>query len=99
HPAVREVAAFGVTAELESEAELAVALSLRDGASVSPEELARFVNDNAPYYFVPRYLEIMDDLPHNAQFKLNKLALRERGVTEAPGARAAAGFEVVRPPT
>jgi carnitine-CoA ligase len=96
HPAVREVAAFGVTAEIESEAELAVAVSLSDGMQATHEELARFVNDNAPYYFVPRYLEIMDDLPHNAQFKLNKLALRERGVTAATWDRDKAGFEVVR---
>ncbi len=94
HPSVVEVAAYGIEAEIDSEAELAVALVLRDDTTC--EDIARFVNEHAPYYFVPRYMEIMDELPHNAQFKLNKLALRERGVTASTWDRDAVGFEVVR---
>jgi crotonobetaine/carnitine-CoA ligase len=94
HPAVVEAAAYGIEAEIESEAELALALVLRDDTTC--EEIARFINANAPYYFVPRYIELMSEIPHNAQFKINKLALRERRVTDATWDRDAQGFEVVR---
>jgi len=97
HPAVAEVAAFGITAEeLETEAELAVAVVVRSGQDVTCDGLARFVNEHAPYYFVPRYIELVDEIPHNAQFKVNKLALRERGITPATWDRDAVGFVVNR---
>jgi crotonobetaine/carnitine-CoA ligase len=94
HPAVVEAAAYGIEAEIESEAELALALVLRDDTTC--EDIARFINANAPYYFVPRYIELMSEIPHNAQFKINKLALRERPVTAATWDRDAQGFEVMR---
>jgi crotonobetaine/carnitine-CoA ligase len=55
--------------ELESESELAVCVVPRPGAALKPEDLAHFVNDNAPYYFVPRYIELAAELPRNAQCK------------------------------
>jgi carnitine-CoA ligase len=94
HPSVVEVAAYGIVAEIDSEAELAVAVVVRDETSC--EDLARFVNEHAPYYFVPRYMELLDAIPHNAQFKVNKLALRKRGVTATTWDRDAAGFQVLR---
>ncbi|GAA2313004.1 AMP-binding protein [Streptomyces violaceusniger] len=97
HPEVAEVAAFGrQSAELESEAELALAVVARAGASLVAEELARFINDHAPYYFVPRYIEIVDDLPRNAQFKTDKVALRSRPLADGAWDRDLAGFEVSR---
>ncbi len=97
HPAVFEVAAYGITAEIESESELAVAVAMRPDQAVTCDALARFVNDHAPYYFVPRYIELVDEIPHNAQFKVNKQALRERGVQPSTWDRDATGFAVVRP--
>ena len=63
---------------------------------MEPDELARFVNDNAPYFFVPRYLEIVADLPHTPTGRVQKFALRERGVGPNTWDRVAAGFEVRR---
>jgi crotonobetaine/carnitine-CoA ligase len=45
---------------------------------------------------VPRYLEITDDLPHTPTGRVQKFALRERGVGQATWDRVAAGFEVMR---
>ena len=61
-----------------------------------PEELARFVNDTAPYFFVPRYIEFVEELPHTPTGRVQKFALRERGVTAATWDRERAGFEVRR---
>jgi len=97
HPSVKQCAAHGVTsAELESEAELKVVAVLHQGKQVSHEELARFVNDNAPYFFVPRYIEFMDELPQTPTGRVQKYKLRERGVTPETWDRKAEGFVVER---
>jgi crotonobetaine/carnitine-CoA ligase len=36
-----------------------------------------------PHFGVPRYIEIVDDLPRNAVGRVLKYVLRERGVTDA----------------
>jgi crotonobetaine/carnitine-CoA ligase len=84
------------SAELESEAELKVVVVLQQGKQVSPEELARFVNDNAPYFFVPRYIEFIDELPQTPTGRVQKYKLRERGVTPETWDSKAAGFVVER---
>jgi crotonobetaine/carnitine-CoA ligase len=97
HPDVVDVAAFGrQSAELESESELAISVIARPGRELAPADLARFVNDNAPYYFVPRYIEIVDELPRNAQFKTDKVDLRSRPIAADAWDRDQAGFEVTR---
>jgi crotonobetaine/carnitine-CoA ligase len=81
HSAVQEVAAFGIpSAEVESEDELKINIVLAPGHSVSHEQLCSFINDNAPYYFVPRYMEFVDSLPYTPTNKVQKFKLRERGV-------------------
>jgi crotonobetaine/carnitine-CoA ligase len=97
HPDVADVAAFGrQSAELESESEIALAVVPRAHTSIKPDELARFINDNAPYYFVPRYIEMVDELPRNAQYKTDKVALRERPLPSGVWDRDAEQFEVSR---
>jgi crotonobetaine/carnitine-CoA ligase len=97
HPAVAQVAAHGVPSrELESEAELKVAVVVKPGARLTAEELARFVNETAPYFFVPRYVEFVDALPHTPTGRVQKYKLRERGVTPETWDAVAAGFRVQR---
>ena len=97
HPAVADVAAFGIpSAELASEDELKIDVVLKDGAGLTPEALCSFINDNAPYFFVPRYIEITDDLPHTPTGRVQKFQLRDRGVGPNTWDRVAAGFEVTR---
>jgi carnitine-CoA ligase len=97
HPAVAEAAAIGVPVpDLPSEAELMVFVTLRPGARAVPEELARFVNRSAPYFFVPRYLELVDALPHTPTGRVQKYQLRERGVGAASWDAVRAGFVIER---
>ncbi|MEW6472855.1 MAG: AMP-binding protein [Actinomycetota bacterium] len=97
HPAVAEAAAHGVAAEeLASEDEIKVCVVLRPGEVVTEEELARFVNERAPYYFVPRYIELLAELPHTPTERVQKFRLRQRGVTPGTWDRDAAGFTVTR---
>ncbi len=97
HPKVADVAAFGVqSSEVESEHELKLNVVPEAGAELAPEELCRFINENAPYYFVPRYVELVEALPYTPTNKVQKFALREAGVTPSTWDRKAAGFEVTR---
>jgi len=97
HPAVAQSAAHGIpSAELESEAELKIAVVLKPGHSLTPEALATFINDNAPYFFVPRYIEFLEALPHTPTGRVQKFKLRERGVTAGTWDARRAGFAVRR---
>jgi crotonobetaine/carnitine-CoA ligase len=97
HPAVKEVAAHGVVSkELASEAEIKIVVVRKAGEDVAPEALARFVNDNAPHFFVPRYIEFVDELPHTPTGRVQKYRLRQRGVTPATWDAQAAGFIIQR---
>jgi crotonobetaine/carnitine-CoA ligase len=97
HPAVLECAAHGVTsAELDSEAEIKVCVVLREGEEIQPEALVRFVNENAPYFFVPRYVEFVDELPHTPTGRVQKFKLRERGLTPETWDRVRAGVAIER---
>lgn len=82
HPAVQAVACFGIQSEfIETEAELKIDVILKPGMTITEEELARFVNDNAPYFFVPRYIEFVTELPYTPTNKIQKFKLREKGLT------------------
>jgi crotonobetaine/carnitine-CoA ligase len=69
---------------------------LKPGHTLQPVELARFINDNAPYFFVPRYIQFVDSLPYTPTNKVQKFRLRERGVTAATWDARAAGFKAKR---
>ena len=97
HPAVAQCAAHAVpSAELEAEAEMKLCVVLKPGQTATPEALCRFVNDSAPYFFVPRYVEFVDELPRTPTLRVQKYRLRERGLTPATWDAVSAGFVVRR---
>jgi len=97
HPAIADVAAYGIPlAELAAEDELKVDVVLKPDASCSFEELAQFINDNAPYYFVPRYMNVLESLPYTPTNKVQKYQLREAGTNAQTWDRNAAGFKLQR---
>lgn len=97
HPAIADCGAFGIPSEeLESEDEIKLNVVLKPGMGVSEEEIARFINDNAPYFFVPRYIEFVAELPYTPNQKLQKYKLREAGIGPATWDARKAGFKVER---
>jgi acyl-CoA synthetase (AMP-forming)/AMP-acid ligase II len=77
HPAIREVAVFGVPHDKWGETPLA-AVILREGATASPEELRGWINERvaARYQRVSEVL-IMKDFPRSAAGKTLKREMRE----------------------
>ncbi|PLW81889.1 AMP-binding protein [Kineobactrum sediminis] len=97
HPAVADCAAFGIPSEvLASESELKLDIILKSGEKVNHRDMAQFINDNAPYFFVPRYIEIVDRLPYTPTNKVQKFKLREKGITDATWDANREGFKAQR---
>jgi crotonobetaine/carnitine-CoA ligase len=97
HPDVKDVAAFGVQSrEVESEHELKLNIVLNEGSSLTAEQLCGFINEHAPYYFVPRYLEFVKQLPYTPTNKVQKYELRKAGVTSATWDLKQSDYKVVR---
>jgi carnitine-CoA ligase len=80
HPDVLDAAAFGVPSELTEE-DVMVAVVARPGALVDPATLVAFCAERAARHMVPRYVDVVDDLPRTPTEKVRKEMLRERGVT------------------
>jgi crotonobetaine/carnitine-CoA ligase len=79
-PEVADCAAVGVPAEL-GEDEVFVALVVRDPATFDPAALIAFLEPRMPRFMLPRYLEVMEDLPRNeTSMRVRKFELRQRGV-------------------
>ena len=95
HPEVQDVAAFGIpSAELDSEDELKLNVVLKPGALLDANTLCRFINEHAPHFFVPRYLDFVDALPYTPTNKVQKYLLRQQGISPQTWDRNAADFEV-----
>jgi crotonobetaine/carnitine-CoA ligase len=81
HPAVRECAAIGVPAAL-GEDEVLVAVIVDDAEHFDPAELLEFLAPRMPRFMLPRYVEVVDDLPRTeASMRVRKHELLNRGVT------------------
>jgi len=75
HPAVAEVAVYGVPDEHWGEA-LAAAVALRVGMIVEPQDIVQFCRDRIGGYKVPKRIRIVAALPRNASGKILKTELR-----------------------
>ncbi len=80
HPSVAAVAVYPVRSEL-AEDEVMAALVARPGEMLAPAELSSFCASRLPYFAIPRYIEIVAELPRTENGKVQKYKLRERGVT------------------
>src|SRR4051812_38637025 len=78
HPAVADVAAHAVPSQF-GEDDVKICVVTR--TSVTPEELLAHCVERMPSFAVPRYIELVEDLPRNAVGRVLKYVLRERGVT------------------
>lgn len=80
HPDVVEAAVHAVPSAVEED-DIKACLVARAEAVLSPEELFNWLRDHVPYYAVPRYVELLEELPKNPVNRVLKMVLRERGVT------------------
>jgi long-chain acyl-CoA synthetase len=77
HPGVREAAVVGVPDEYRGETVKAF-VSVRPGASVTPDELIAFCKERMSAYKYPRQIELLDEIPKTVTGKLLRRELRGR---------------------
>ncbi len=71
HPAVREAAVIGMPHDEYGE-EVGAAVSLKEGATATPEEIRDFVKDQIAAFKYPRRVWIVDELPKGPTGKILK---------------------------
>ena len=76
HPAVQEVAVYGVPDAAAGEA-VAAAIVLRSGASASAEEIVEHCRAQAAVYKAPSRVDFVSELPKSATGKILKRVLRQ----------------------
>jgi crotonobetaine/carnitine-CoA ligase len=83
HDDVLECAAIGVPA-MHGGDDVMIAVIVRDPATFEPAALIDYLEPRMPRFMLPRYVEVVDDLPRTeASMRVRKHEIRARGVTDA----------------
>ncbi len=77
HPAVSDVAVYGVASQKYGE-EVAAAVKLKPGGDCQAEELKEYCRGNISKFKIPKYLKFVEEFPLTASGKIQKYLLRER---------------------
>jgi fatty-acyl-CoA synthase len=76
HPAVADAQVFGVPDEHYGE-ELCAWIRLKDGASMTEEDLRSFCSGQITHFKIPRYVRFVDEYPMTVTGKVQKFVMRE----------------------
>jgi fatty-acyl-CoA synthase len=76
HPAVSDVYVYAVKSEFFGE-EVAAAVKLKLGATITPEELREFCQGRLARFKIPKYIRFVNEFPMTASGKIQKYKLRE----------------------
>ena len=86
HPAIADAAVIAVPADEEGgEDEIKAVVAAAPGTELDADAVWAWCDEALPYFAVPRYVEIVPELPKTPTAKVRKSELREAGVT--PGTR------------
>jgi carnitine-CoA ligase len=81
HPDVADCAAIGVPAPY-GEDDVMVVVVPKDSAAFDPSALVAWLEPRMPRFMIPRYVDVVEDLPRNeTSLRVRKNELRDRGVT------------------
>jgi len=98
HDKVLESAAYGIkghqVGEDYAEDEVMVAVVLKPGETMKPEELLDFIQDKLAHFQVPRFIDFVEGLPKSEVHRIMKRFLKDTGVTDTTYDREKAGYEL-----
>jgi crotonobetaine/carnitine-CoA ligase len=94
HPLISKAACVGVTTE-HGDHDVKVFV-VADGVTLEPADLLTFLVPRLPYYAVPRYVEVVDDLPLTPTGRVRKDVLRQQGNGPETWDREQAGIVLQR---
>ncbi len=96
YPDVLEAACIALPDEYGGD-EIKVFVVLRKGSQFNPAALIQFLIPRMTYYMIPRYVEVVSELPKTeATMRIQKHKLRERGNSETTWDREVAGINIKR---
>ncbi|MFN8111267.1 MAG: AMP-binding protein [Thermoleophilia bacterium] len=97
HPQIREAAAIGVKAGegASSEDEIMI-VCIPEGDAPDPVEFTHWMAERMPYFMVPRYIRFVPTLPKTPTERVQKVQLRDEGITADTFDREAAGITIKR---
>ncbi len=95
HPAILECAVIPAES-VHTEQEVMAVIVPKQGMTVDPVELIRFLEPRMAYFMIPRYVDMIDALPKTPTGKIQKFPLRERGLTPTTWDREKAGVKLKR---
>jgi fatty-acyl-CoA synthase len=84
HPKIVDVQVFGIHDEKFGE-ELCAWVKLRDGDSMTEEEVRAFCRDQIAYYKIPRYVRFVEEFPMTVTGKMQKFLMRAAMEKELAG--------------
>ncbi len=76
HPKVKDVQVIGVPDEQYGE-EIMACIILKEGESMTDEEMKSYIRDHMAKHKVPRYIDFVDSFPMNVAGKILKYKMRE----------------------
>jgi fatty-acyl-CoA synthase len=91
HPDVSDVQVIGVP-DVKYGEELMAWVKVREGATLTEEDLKEFCRGRIAHYKVPRYVKFTDEFPMTVTGKIQKFKMREQAVEEL-GLQTAAGVQ------
>lgn len=96
YPSVAECAVIGVADDLGEEEIKAIVILKEGHKELDHAALIEFLIPKMPYFMVPRYFEVIPELPKTPTLKVQKQVLRDSGVNSATWDREKAGIKVNR---
>lgn len=85
HPSIEESAAIAVKLDEQgrhSEDELMIVIVLKEQMQLDPTELIEFLKPIMPKFMIPRFVRFRDSLPKTPTNRVQKVKLREEGITK-----------------
>ncbi|MDZ7832500.1 MAG: AMP-binding protein [Desulfobacterales bacterium] len=76
HPQVKDAQVVGVPSKKYGE-EVAAFIQVKNGSSISEDDIRSFCKENIAYYKIPRFIYFVDEFPTTASGKIQKFKLRE----------------------
>jgi crotonobetaine/carnitine-CoA ligase len=95
HESVAEAAAIGVPSE-HTEEEVLIVVVAKPGYDIDPVSILDLCQQRLPYYAVPRYVHVTNELPKTPSQRVEKYRLRAAGLPPGTWDREDVGYVIVR---